>query len=280
MNNLEQRLKLTYQERADLSQNPVAGRLLKLMDKKETNLALALDEPEAELILELADKIGPEIAILKTHIDIVEGFQKEFIEELKSLSERHNFLIFEDRKFADIGNTVKMQYGKGVYNIVDWAHLTNAHIIPGPGIIEGLSEVAKEKGLDRGLILLAQMSSKGNLATDDYTAQAVKMAEEHSDFVVGFIGNGGNVEELKKLSGKANPKFIIMTPGVKLGGGGDKLGQQYTTPEDVIKAGSDVVIVGRGIYGADNPQEAAKEHRKVAWEAYKSKRISTNKSRI
>lgn len=271
MSNLEQRLKLTYQERADLVQNPVSSRLLKLMAEKETNLALAVDEPEAETVLELADKIGPEICILKTHIDIIEKFEESIIDELKSYADKHQFLIFEDRKFADIGNTVKMQYGKGVYKIVEWSDLTNAHVIPGPGIIEGLQEVAKEKGLERGLILLAQMSSKGNLATDNYTKAAVDMAEQFSDFVVGFIGNGGRVEELKKLSELADPKFIIMTPGVKLGGGGDALKQQYTTPADVIKVGSDIIIVGRGIYGADDPLESAQKHRKVAWEAYQEK---------
>ncbi|PIY95553.1 MAG: orotidine-5'-phosphate decarboxylase [Candidatus Kerfeldbacteria bacterium CG_4_10_14_0_8_um_filter_42_10] len=271
MSNLEQRIKLTYQARADLVKNPVSSRLLKLIGEKETNLCLAVDEPEAELVLELADKVGPEICVLKTHIDIIEEFKPSIIEQLKSLSQKHQFFIFEDRKFADIGNTVKMQYEKGVYKIVEWSDLTNAHIVPGPGIIEGLQEVAKEKGLARGLILLAQMSSKGNLATDDYTKAAIKMAEEYSDFVVGFIGNGGQVEELKKLSDLADPKFIIMTPGVKLGGGGDALKQQYTTPADVIKAGSDIIIVGRGIYGEANPAEAAKEYREAGWKAYKER---------
>lgn len=252
---------LTYQQRADLCTNPTAKKLFQIMEEKQTNLCIAADVITKHELLTIADELGSEICVLKTHIDILEDFDADSVIELQRLSEKHNFLLFEDRKFADIGNTVKHQYEGGVYHISDWADITNCHTVPGPGIISGLKEVGLRKG--RGLLLLAEMSSKGTLAKGEYTAETLRMAEENKDFVIGFI-------TMKKLLD--DPCFINMTPGVKLAGGGDNLGQQYNTPENVIKNnGSDIIIVGRGIYENENPVAEAKKYREAGWLAYKNR---------
>lgn len=249
---------LTYLQRSQLCSNKVSKQLLALMEQKQTNLCFNPDVKTAEHLLALADEAGPHICMLKTHVDILEDFNPNFVTKLQKLAQKHQFLIFEDRKFADIGAIVAEQYQGGLYKIASWAHITNAHSIAGPGIIEGLKKVGLPQG--RALLLLAEMSSEGNLATDLYTQKTIAMARKHPDFVIGFIA-------MQKLCD--DPTLIYFTPGVQKEVGKDTLGQQYKTPHFVIKESqSDIIIVGRGIYGAENPKQEAETMQELGWKAY------------
>lgn len=249
--------RVSFSQRKNFCTNQVTKKLFEIIEHKKTNLALSLDVTSAHELITMADKLGPHICLLKTHIDIIDDFSVSLIEKLKELSSRHNFLLFEDRKFADIGNTVYEQYKGGAYKISSWADMVNAHILPGEGIINGL----KKEGLakNRGLLLIAQMSSKGSFLTDAYTQAAVEMALCHKDFVMGFICQ-------EKISD--DPSFVYITPGVQLQEGIDELGQQYQTPKTVIKKGSDVILVGRGIIKAKEPLKEALVYKEACWQAY------------
>ncbi|KAJ7904638.1 humps family-domain-containing protein [Mycena olivaceomarginata] len=263
----------TYAQRALHHKNPAAKLLLETIERKQSNLAVSVDVASAKDFLAIIDVVGPFVCLVKTHIDIIEDFTPSLITDLQALSAKHDFVIFEDRKFADIGNTVALQYSSGVHKIASWSHLTNAHPVPGPSIVTGLSSVGLPLG--RGLLLLAEMSTKGSLASGSYTESAVQMARAYRDFVVGFIaqrrmdGVGAGPNEVT-----AEEDFLILTPGVGLDVKGDGMGQQYRTPREVVlESGCDVIIVGRGIYGKDPSLvdaivAQAKRYKEEGWAAY------------
>lgn len=125
----------------------------------------------------------------------------------------------------------------------------------------------------RGLLLLAQMSSEGNMMTEDYTKACLEEARKHPDFVLGFIAQRSLNEEQKD-------SFLTLTPGVSLPPEGvrgdwsqsDGQGQQWRTPKEVVgRDGADIVIVGRGILNASNRNREAERYRKAAWAAYEER---------
>lgn len=230
------------------------------MVEKKTNLCVAVDVTSPVELLALLPQIGPHICILKLHIDTLTGFTMSFIDRLLEAKRKYNFLIFEDRKFADIGSTVAHQYKAGIFEIVTWADLVTVHSVPGSGIITGLKSVAQTVEQPRGILLLAEMSSKGNLCTKEYADSTIAMASSHTDFVVGFIS--------QSRPASIGSEYLVLTPGVSLSSKGDSMGQQYATPQNAIDRGSDVIIVGRGIYGAKDVEATTVEYKEAGWNAY------------
>lgn len=256
--------RLPFTERSKLtaiSSNKLACRILEVISRKKSNLCLAADLEQTDEIIAVADCVGPHIAILKLHADIITDFSADFISRLQSLAQRHDFILFEDRKFADIGNTVRLQYARGIHRIQDWAELVTCHVTPGDGVVQGLKAGLSGAG-DRGLVVIAEMSSAGNLLKQDAVQAACSFAESHPDFVVGFICQN-------RIT--CNPSLIHMTPGVSLNSGSDSLGQHYLSPEQAIENGADVVIAGRAVTAAGDRAaqlHAAIQLKEKAFQAY------------
>lgn len=212
------------------------------------------------------------MAVLKTHVDLLKDFSDDTVKGLKSLSRKHNFMIFEDRKFVDIGNTVQKQYHGGALRISEFAHIVNLSVLGGEGIVEALSQVVVQLDFpypdQRAFIVLADMTSKGSLATGIYTQKSVELARLHNDAIIGFVAMKSLTDIEAKVPAKSGEDFIIFTTGINQSSMGDKLGQQYQTPTEAIKRGSDFIIAGRGVYASDNPVETARSYRKEGWEAY------------
>jgi len=256
---------LTFDARAKLCKNKVSKQLFEIMSLKQSNLCFSADFTSFAELLKAAEELGPHICMLKTHVDILDDFSADKMQQLSELALRHNFLLFEDRKFADIGNTVRSQYSRGLFKISQWANIVNAHALTGPSCINGLKD-ALEDHTNRACLLIGQLSSKDNLIDESYTKKTIQLAESNNDFVIGFICQ-------KKLS--TDPTLLHIAPGVKLNlendltRMSDNLGQQYITPQvSLAENKCDIIVVGRGIMAESNSKEAAIKYQQAAFNAY------------
>jgi len=246
----EEKVRSSYEKKLESAQHSVSKKLLETALAKKSNLIASADVTTTHELLALAEKVGPHVIALKTHIDIISDFDYEnTIKPLKALAEKHQFLLMEDRKFADIGNTQELQFTSGVFKITDWADFVTSQVIGGFESLDCFSNV--------GVVAIIGMSSKGTLTTNSYREEALKIALSHPN-VIGGVSQNAIPEDL-----------LLFTPGVNLADSGDGKGQQYNTPEHVFKTlHTDFIIVGRGIYKSDNPEQAATTYKNEGWNAY------------
>ena len=207
--------------------NDITKLRLKSTIQKKGRLCFSADIENPKKLIEVVDRIGMCISICKIHIDLVDFSElpsAHFIELLLGLAIKHNFMIMEDRKFADISSIVKKQYK----NIKGWADLVTVHGSVADEVLSVLS----------GAMFVANMSNQ----TFDYTKKALRLAESHADHITGFITQH-RIDSL-----------ICMTPGVNIATKTD-MDQNYCLPPS--KEETDVVIVGRGIYETENVRKSA-----------------------
>ena len=240
----------SYEQKLQNAQHSVSKKLLETALMKKSNLIASADVTTTQELLAFAEKVGPHIIALKTHIDIISDFDYEkTIIPLKEIAAKHQFLLMEDRKFADIGNTQELQFTSGVFRITDWADFVTSQVIGGFESLDCFNNV--------GVVAIVGMSSKGALTTASYREEALKVAQSHPN-VIGGVSQNKLPEEL-----------LLFTPGVNLADSGDGKGQQYNTPEHVFKTlHTDFIIVGRGIYKSEDAEAAAITYKTEGWNAY------------
>ena len=248
----EEKKRLSYEEKLNNAEHSLSKKLLEIAIEKKSNLIASADVITTAELLDFAEKVGPHIVALKTHADIITDFDADStILPLKDIAAKHNFLLMEDRKFADIGNTQELQFSYGTHKISNWADFVTSHVIGGYDSLDCFRNV--------GVVTIIGMSSKGTLTDKNYQEEATKVAVSHPN-VIGGVSQKQLPEEL-----------LLFTPGVNIADSGDGKGQQYNTPQHVFKnLNTDFMIVGRGIYKAADAEKAALTYKIDGWNAYEN----------
>ena len=71
----------------------------------------------------------------------------------------------------------------------------------------------------------------------------------HTAGLEGFICAGSEAGVVKRIS----PEMLAVTPGIRPGGVGSNDQKRVTTVERAIRAGSDLLVIGRAITASNDP---------------------------
>lgn len=219
------------------------------------DVIVACDFSCKEDALRFLDKFTDEKPYVKIGMELFYGAGPEIVKEIKKRGHK----IFLDLKLCDIPNTVKKSMS--VLSGLD-VDMTNLHafgtIAMMEAAIEGLTRSDKTRPL---LIAVTQLTStsqermKNDLLISEPLDKVVMHYAKNAK-TAGLDGVVCSPLEAGKVKENCGNNFITVTPGVRFADGevGDQV--RVTTPQKAKELGSDYIVVGRPITGADDPVAA------------------------
>lgn len=219
----------------------------------DDRLIVALDVPNALEGLQLAESLGDAVSFYKIGLGMLTGGGLALANELKQeLGKR----IFLDMKLFDISATVEnavrglVQFEMDFLTVHGDPHVVRAAKQGAAGSQTKILAVTILTSLDRA-DLDASLIKPGDLS-DLVLERADRAFDAGADGVIASPQEAAMIRALPSATGK-----LIVTPGVRPTGAalGDQ--KRVTTPARAIADGADHIVVGRPIWAAKNPKEAA-----------------------
>lgn len=225
-------------------------------------IVVALDVDTAEQALFLVERLRGLAGMFKVGNQLFTAAGPDLVRRIIGMGER----VFLDLKFHDIPNTVAMaaveasRLGVSIFNLHAMggskmmraaAEAVNEAVererMPRPLILgvtvltshtqESLNEVGIERRLDAEVVTLAQLCAASGID--------------------GVVASPREIVPIR--NGVDNPRFVILTPGVRPAGAALNDQSRVMTPAEAIRAGANFLVVGRPITAADNPVQAAQK---------------------
>ncbi len=172
--------------------------------------------------------------------------------------------IFLDLKFHDIPNTV----AGAIRAVMPLApRIITIHSQGGPDMMQRAANTAREEAAKLSVQRpwVVGVSVLTSLDSDDLSAIGVQdTVEDQVARLAGLAQANGldgmvcSPKEISLARKVAGPDFKLVVPGIRPAG--SALGDQkrVMTPDEAIKAGADILVIGRPITGASDPAAAAR----------------------
>ena len=202
--------------------------------KMDSRLVLALDETDGKKALAVAESVSGVVDAIKINWPLVLSEGPEMITKLSEYSD-----VICDFKVADIPNTVRLIVENAISR---GASAVIVHAFTGDDSLKAAVEAAG----DAEVYAVTEMSHPGaKLFTAQHAEEMARLGVECG--AKGFIAPATRPDRIAAIR-KVVGDLKILSPGV---------GAQGGKASDAIRAGATYAIVGRAIYGSDDPYRSA-----------------------
>ncbi len=221
-------------------------------------IIVALDV-SAERATNLVEELAPAVGAFKIGSTLFTSAGPEFVRKVRATGAS----VFLDLKFHDIPNTVAGAVASATALDVQ---MITIHTCGGTEMMKAAEETAQKTArelkrpapLVLGVTVLTSMDDRSLRETG-----VAKNAEEQVIYLAELAGKAGlrglvcSPLEVTKLRTIIPKHMQLVTPGIRLGNAKADDQKRTLSPKEAIVAGANWLVIGRPIYGASNPKEAA-----------------------
>jgi orotidine-5'-phosphate decarboxylase len=220
--------------------------------KASDRICVALDFPARAEVLDAARRFGPRVGWLKVGLEAFVAEGPSLVREVAASGAR----VFLDLKLLDIPHTVERAVAAAARS---GAAMINVHASGGRAMLEAARRALAGTDAPR-LVAVTLLTSLDARALADLpmaghpegiARRLARLAQE-----CGLDGVVCGATELHAVRGACGPDFLTVVPGIRLRGAeaGDQ--KRIATPAAAAAAGADILVVGRPITGAADPEAA------------------------
>jgi orotidine-5'-phosphate decarboxylase len=219
----------------------------------DERLIVALDVPDVLQGLALAERLGDRVGFYKIGLGMLTGGGLALARELK---DEHGKRIFLDMKFFDIPATVRAAVRGIAAQGLDFLTVHGD-----PSVVRAAAEGAAGSGLKILAVTVLTSADRSDLdamlivpgAVDEIVvARAARALDAGADGVIASPHEAAMIRALPQAKGR-----LIVTPGVRPAGSDAGDQKRIATPGQALRMGADHVVIGRPIWAAPDPVEAA-----------------------
>ena len=214
-------------------------------------IAVALDAPDLETAARWAGLVTPHVSTVKIGLELYLRYGPGVVASIKGAS---GVRIFLDLKLHDIPATVAGA-ARAVARLRP--ELVTVHAMAGSNAIRAAVEAAPDTKI-AGVTVLTSLSPAD--------LERIGMVGPVQDVVrrlaVLAVAAGARAlvcspREVAAVRAEVGPDIILITPGVRPAGSDPNDQARVATPEEALRAGADLLVIGRPITGAPDPGAAA-----------------------